>query len=242
MFCIYKLTNPHNQLEYVGYTDNLERRAYQHRRDLTVGCTDFEVGIVFDGIPTRAEAQEMEKVFIDVYGTFDNGYNKTRGGSRRTEVSQGTRKLIAEINHKRIQDGTHNFLGDKCQERQREIASASARKRVADGTHNFLGSAGSENNRRRVENGTHNFLGSETNRKRIQDGTHHFLGDNHPIKQLAKEGRHPRTIKKLKTEWMWVRSLAMCWYEMHDYVMARRSEFYDKDISDTSQAEQIKIF
>lgn len=245
MFCIYKLRNPQNRGEYVGHTNDYDRRMREHRCDLTVECTDFEHEIVFDGIPTRAEANEMEKVFIDIHRTFDNGYNKTRGG-RGTEVSEETKgkcrqaalqrvedrthpfiggEIQRETNRRRVADGTHHFIGG---ESQREMQ----RQRVEDGTHLFLGG---EIQHRRVADGTHNLLGGdvtrESNRNRIADGTHHFIGDSNPQRK-----------KRLKAEWMWIRSLAMCWYEMSDYVVKRRQEFYNKDIPDTSQAEQIELF
>ena len=96
MFLIYLLTNPRTGLSYVGYTKDLKRRLAKHKYLFTVDCKDFTNKIVFDGIPTRAEAQEMEKVFIDVYGTYDNGYNKTRGGSTGTELSDETKQKISE--------------------------------------------------------------------------------------------------------------------------------------------------
>ena len=95
MFLIYLLTNPHTGLSYVGYTKHYAKRMYEHRYHLTVKCTDFHRRVLFDGIPTRDEALEMEKVFIDVYGTFDNGYNRTRGGGRTSEHSEETKRKMA---------------------------------------------------------------------------------------------------------------------------------------------------
>lgn len=285
MFCIYKLRNPYNRGEYVGHTNDYERRMYQHRYDLTVDCTDFEHEILFDNIPSRAEALEMESVFIALYDTFHNGYNETTGGGRGTEVSEETKEKQKQSALQRVADGTHNFSGDSNPVHRQvadgthnflggEIAREHAHRRVEEGTHHFVGGdiqreaqrrhvesgehhflggeIGGEASRQRVLDGTHNFLGGETNRRRIEDGTHHFLDgeiSRQTQRQRIADGTHhflgdnnPRRKKRLKAEWMWVRSLARCWYEMNDYVMKRRQEFYDKDIPDTSKAEQIELF
>lgn len=109
MHLIYMITNPHTKLSYVGLTKNLKKRLYQHKRDFTVECDDFNIEVIFDNIPSLAEANEMEKVFIDVHHTFDNGYNKTRGGGRKTEVSEETKIKLSKSN-----SGENNgFYGKK---------------------------------------------------------------------------------------------------------------------------------
>lgn len=78
-------------------------------------------------------------------------------------------ELLKSFSKKRIEDGTHNFLGSQLQD-----------KRVADGTHPFLGGTiQGITSRRRVRDRTHNFLGGEiqkiTTQKRITNGTHNCL-------------------------------------------------------------------
>ena len=73
---------------------------------------------------------------------------------------------------------------------------------------------------------------SEEHRQRISEG----------IKRLAKEGKHPRTIKRRKAEWCYIIALSRFWYEIHDYTLKRRKEFLSKDIPDTSNAEQKYLF
>lgn len=264
MYCIYKITNPDTGLSYVGYTSNLRKRVEKHRENLTVGCKDFSLQILFEGIPSHAEACEMEKVFIHLHDTFRNGANQNRGGAgpsqhtkeTRQKISESSgklsRKLVAEgrhpfqsgdiqrkTNRRRIEDGTHPFVRPGNLNEQR----------MKDGTHPFLDKDFQQKvqdfNRERIKKGDHHFCDPdwqrENNRKLIEAGTHNFVGESNPIAKLAKEGRHPRTIKRLKGYWMYIRSLAMCWYEMNDYVMKRRSEFYNRDIPDTSNAKQEKF-
>lgn len=61
----------------------------------------------------------------------------------------------AEIQHKRVKDGTHHFLGG-------EIQRQSNLKRVEEGTHNFQ----SKEHRKRV---------SGIAKQRCRDGSHHFV-------------------------------------------------------------------
>ena len=99
-FLIYKLTNTHTGLSYIGYTNNLKRRIYDHKRDNTLGCQDFTTEILLDGITEIAEALEQEKAFIALHSTFENGYNKTTGGGKGTELSDKTLKKISDNSKK----------------------------------------------------------------------------------------------------------------------------------------------
>ena len=88
----------------------------------------------------------------------DKWLNKSSGKSIDLLImSQTQRRMIENGNHpflrknfskdiqrKRIEDGTHHFIGGEIQ-----------RKRVANGTHNFLGG---EIQHRMISNGTHPFL------------------------------------------------------------------------------------
>jgi hypothetical protein len=120
-------------------------------------------------------------------------------------------RLASLANVIRIQNGSHNFLGDKNPNG----------KRVKDGTHNFLGDKNpihgrivsgaaqqmsSESMRRLVAIGKHNWLkqngGSDVARdrakKRIEDGTHHFLDKekaSQRLKARVRNGTHPNKIK-----------------------------------------------
>lgn len=92
-------------------------------------------------------------------------------------INQGTHHFLGENNpvHKQLANGTHNFIGLN-------------EKRVANGTHNFSG--GNNPSKLKVADGTHHLLGPEANAKRIADGTHHFLGENNPSVKRAKDGTH----------------------------------------------------
>ena len=200
------------------------------------------------GDPSEETRQKMSK----------RNHERVAGGTHNFLDSEFQR----QVQKKRLEDGTHHLLDG-------EIQRKSAKKRVVEGTHNFLGDNnpvhkqledGTHNfldgeiqrrakikrdavNKKRLEDGTHHFLGENNpSHKQVADGTHNFLGENNPIKRLAKEGRHPQTIKRLKGEWCYIIALSRFWYEIHDYTLKRRSEFLSKDIPDLSAAKQEYLF
>lgn len=180
MYLIYKITNMLTGLSYVGLTKRFSNRMNYHRRELTVGCTDFQIEILWEDIPSLDEANEMEKVFIHIHDTFHNGANKTTGGGSNVEVSDSTRQKHSLSAKSRVVKGLHNFQG-----------SESNISRVNKGTHPWLsGEVQRKTQINRVKNGTHNFLGGEIQRRRVSDGTHHFLGSSNPTHKQLKSGTH----------------------------------------------------
>ena len=223
-------------------------------REIARKCVEEGTHNFLDGeVSRRTQKKRLEE------GThhFLDGAVSRRSNKKRVE--EGTHHFLGESNpvHKRVADGTHHFLDSEFQRQVQkkrleegthhfldsEIQRCTQKKRVADGTHHFLGG---EIQRKRLEEGTHNLLGGEiqrrSNKKRLEEGTHHFLGDKNPAKRLAKEGRHPGTLKRLKAEWCYIIALSRFWYEIHDYTLKRRAEFLSKDIPDTSNAEQEYLF
>lgn len=77
---------------------------------------------------------------------------------------------IKEMNYRRVQDGTHHFLGGEIQRR-------TSQKRLDNGTHHFLGGEIAQRiNKEKVDNGTHNFLGKHNpTHERVKQGTHQFV-------------------------------------------------------------------
>ena len=154
-------------------------------------------------------------------------------------VADGTHNFLDESNpsHKRVADGTHHWLSG---EMQREVQ----RKRIDEGIHHFLDSEFQRRtNKKRLEDGTHNLLGGEvqrrSNKKRVEDGTHHLLGKNpNVIVRLAKA--------KYKIVYQYAVMIPVCfWHALNSVYVHRkltREGFYDKDIPDTSNAEQEYLF
>ena len=254
---IYILTSPSGK-QYVGRDVNLPNRVKIHLSGKNLECPAihdaiqiygrdaFSVEIIqYPGISHEAlNAVEHWKI-RQLQTLAPKGYNLTDGGDSG-RPSEETRQKISENNSKRVEDGTHHFLGGEMQReaQRRSVEDGTHRflgennpihKQIADGTHPFLDG---EVQRKRVEDGTHHFLGGEisrrTQKKRLEDGTHNFLGESHPAKQ--------RTRKRQKAEWCYIIALSRFYYEIHDYTLKRRAEFLSKDIPDTSNAEQEYLF
>lgn len=89
-----------------------------------------------------------------------------------------TPKEISDLarlsNKQRVENGTHNFLGDSCP----------VHAQIKNGTHNLTSELRRRVARERVENGTHHLLSGEIQKKsaneRVKNGTHNLLGENNP--------------------------------------------------------------
>jgi len=92
--CVYVLRNKVNGKEYVGKTNNLERRIYQHKNFQNYnqkkyaihkaiekyGWKNFEV-LIIDKNLSKVEAFDKEILEIEKRNTYkDGGYNMTKGG------------------------------------------------------------------------------------------------------------------------------------------------------------------
>lgn len=84
---IYLITNKLNGMQYVGKSVNLQKRFYDHKCKLgqwidneieKYGKENFEFTVIEYCAVELLE--EREKYWINYYNTFNEGYNKTRGG------------------------------------------------------------------------------------------------------------------------------------------------------------------
>ncbi|RKU09558.1 hypothetical protein C6502_12755 [Candidatus Poribacteria bacterium] len=252
---IYILTSPSGK-QYVGKDRNLPRRANEHLRGgdtkcpaihkaiLKYGHDAFSVEIIrYPGI-SEETLDAVERWWIKRLQTLSpNGYNLTNGGDGG-KLSKKTRQKMSERNRKRVENGTHNFLGGSIQRHTNK-------KRVEEGTHPWLGPETNQKmwndpeHRKKISHAIreHNKdpqvrkKKSQRNREQIKAGTHNFCNA-----EVRQEALNARRRKKQKAEWMWTHSIAMFLYEIHDYTLKRRAEFLSKDIPDTSNAEQTYFF
>lgn len=97
---------------------------------------------------------------------------------KRIKISpEENSKILSELNKKRVENKTHNFLGGEIQ-----------KKKVKNGTHHLLGKNNPNHpSNKRIAKGIFHLQGiqgSEQNRKtalkRVKLGTHPFLGKNSP--------------------------------------------------------------
>ena len=64
IYCVYMITNAHHTVLYVGMTDDINRRAHEHREHLIEGFTDkynCEKLVWFEGHPSRESAFVRER-------------------------------------------------------------------------------------------------------------------------------------------------------------------------------------
>ena len=64
IFCVYMMANERNTVLYIGMTDDLNKRAYQHREHLIKGFTDrynCEKLVWFEAHPSREAAFTRER-------------------------------------------------------------------------------------------------------------------------------------------------------------------------------------
>lgn len=90
-YCIYKATNKITQKSYIGQTNNFHSRKWQHERCYEkekckfhdaiekYGTDSFEWEIL-EICDTREKALELERKYIALYNTYQNGYNENKGG------------------------------------------------------------------------------------------------------------------------------------------------------------------
>ena len=264
---IYILTNRINGKQYVGRDSQLGQRARKHLSLKTQECplihnaikkhgaAAFDVQLrPYPGISHEA-LNAIEKWHIAKLGTQKpNGYNVTEGG-------EGLDSETARRNaHKRLANGTHPFCNlDRAD--HREQARRNAHKRLEDGTHNFLDpelrrctpQVVRRNAHKRLANGTHNFLDPETGRrggrrnahKRLEDGTHHFL-DPETGRRGGRRSAYMRKLKGKATRRELYRIYAVLLtsksvIEAYRHRQLTRDGFFDKEIPDTSQSQQLSL-
>ena len=125
------------------------------------------------------EIRQMEQYINDHWKEIENEKCWSRGTPSRN---------YSKNNRKKVENGTHNFLGGEIQ-----------RKRLENGTHPFLdGEISRKNANKRVENGTHNFQVGMMTALNIETGEIH---------RISKDLYHSRkdiyftTQSKVFKEW-----------------------------------------
>lgn len=88
---IYKISNNYNNKIYIGLTNDIERRMYQHkighdaehsaidRAILKHGWENFSYEII-DKSESREQIKQLEQLYIQQYDSYLHGYNCTLGG------------------------------------------------------------------------------------------------------------------------------------------------------------------
>jgi len=93
IYYIYKITNTVNNKIYIGFTGNYFRRISEHRklpantklRGLKAairkyGWDKFTTEIIFESTDKDYCKNIMEPFYIELYNSYEQGYNQTKGG------------------------------------------------------------------------------------------------------------------------------------------------------------------
>lgn len=100
-YTVYQLTSITTGKHYVGYSSKgLSGRLHKHHTNATYGTDthlynairkygidDFETQVLWEG-KSKTTALELEKHYIELLGTYVNGYNQTLGGDGGYSVPQ----------------------------------------------------------------------------------------------------------------------------------------------------------
>lgn len=107
---IYKVTNTENNKVYIGTTTrSLAKRLGELKREclknqtksefqldmIKIGTNNFHIELLQDGVQDITELSDLEVYFINYYNSFENGYNRTKGGEIQA-MRRTTREKIAE--------------------------------------------------------------------------------------------------------------------------------------------------
>jgi len=112
MYIVYKLTSPSNK-SYIGVTTRTfeqrlnehTKRAYLDKNDhiwfyqaiRKYGIDNFTIEILRNDITDKKVLEDTEIFYINLYNTYNNGYNMDRGGRGIDRViSQNTRNKISK--------------------------------------------------------------------------------------------------------------------------------------------------
>ena len=203
---IYKATNKMNGKAYVGQTVNsLKRRKIQHISEALnevdpfyfhnairkYGLNNFSWEVIMEGTCSSETLNKLEKHFILLYNSFENGYNLTLGGGSISgfKHSAESRKKISEA-HKgkhlsgetrgkmsKARKGEKNPMFGKyhSEESKRKVSEAGKGRKCSEETRKKLSEVHKGKNSHMF--GKH--LSAET-RKRISESCKgKFTGKNH---------------------------------------------------------------
>jgi len=202
---IYLYLKIHNKtgLKYLGKTTKKDYHSYpgsgkRWLRHLRKHGFDYTTSILL--------ATECDKELKETGIFFSNLFNIVESpewANLMEEKGDGVDSITAsKENKRRVKEGIHHWQGDGSF--QRSVQN----KKINEGTHHFLGGKLQRRlSKEKVDNGTHNFFFIDrthvavNNAKMVEEGTHHFLGPDFN-KRMIKEGKHtsqnPKAIEKIR--------------------------------------------
>jgi group I intron endonuclease len=141
MFYIYQITNPVTRKIYVGYTSSrIENRWEQHKKQALketsnrkfynairkYGTEIWEVSLL-SSAPTVSEAKEKEIYYIELFNSYYEGYNSTKGGDGNNGIvmskESNQKRSESLLGRKKSEETIKKFKARKQTETTREAIS-----------------------------------------------------------------------------------------------------------------------
>lgn len=109
---VYRFLNPRNEIIYVGYTNNIDRRIHEHftRGHLPKICYKQTQKVQFKKYKTEADAIVMEAYYINTFKPIYNTRDKMRTPVTIKLYDSGEWKLYRSFEVKRSKGGIYYFL------------------------------------------------------------------------------------------------------------------------------------
>jgi group I intron endonuclease len=115
MYTVYKLTNQITGQSYIGYSKQVRRRMYRHKRNAKLnvrgplydaireyGMDNFSFNILFE-TDNEKEADSKEIELIKEYNTTIDGYNVQSGGKEQIKnINTKTWKIFNKITNETV--------------------------------------------------------------------------------------------------------------------------------------------
>jgi len=147
IYTIYKATNIKNGKCYIGFDSNWPKRKNDHIREANrnksnfiihkalrkYGIDCFSWDIIYQSLDRNHCLNVMENYFIQIYDSYNNGYNMTLGGDGTLgiKVSQKTRNKLRKANTGRIvTEQTKQKISNTI---KNHIVTEQTRQKIAEG-------------------------------------------------------------------------------------------------------------
>jgi group I intron endonuclease len=133
---IYRIFNSKNRKNYIGATENIKKRYFNHFNELKRKChynkglqkdfnkygeTVFKFEVLKDNV-NKKELDEYERFFIKLFDSFEHGYNNTTGGRIGFNFTEEIlEQLGKQVKNRELKYGEENPLSKISEEECKEI-------------------------------------------------------------------------------------------------------------------------
>jgi group I intron endonuclease len=148
-FFVYRITCKNNNKSYIGITNDPKRRFKERRYDARTdskypihaamrkhGIDQFEFEVIYGSRDEAYIREEMEKYFVTLYDSKNNGYNCTDGGEGiqgyKPEWIEKMRKVGANISEETRQKRSESAKSQWADHKKRAVTQQAITEAYAD--------------------------------------------------------------------------------------------------------------